>query len=81
MTWACRAANRSGSLVFIDDVTADRSCKMNSEVYREIFSAHIQPNAKNLIGWRLTVQMDNDLRNNAKATQDLSKAKKRNILQ
>lgn len=36
------AANGTGSVMFIDDVTADRSSKINSEVYRAIISAHIQ---------------------------------------
>ncbi len=45
MAWACMAASGTGSLVFIDDVTADKSSRMNSEVFRAILSAHIQPNA------------------------------------
>ncbi len=45
MAWACMAANGTGSLVFIDDVTADRYSRMNSEVFKAILSAHIQPNA------------------------------------
>lgn len=53
-------------LVFTDDVTADRSRKMDSEVYRAILSAHIQPNAKKLKGKRFAVQMDNDSKRNAK---------------
>ena len=36
MAWACMAANGTGSLVFIDDVTADKSSRMNSEVFREV---------------------------------------------
>ncbi len=60
MAWACMAASGTGSLVFIDDVTADKSSRMNSEVFRAILSAHIQPNASELIGRRFTVQMDND---------------------
>ncbi len=52
------AASGTGSLVFIDDVTADKSSRMNSEVFRAILSAHIQPNASELIGRRFTVQMD-----------------------
>ena len=44
MAWACMAANGTGSLVFIDDVTADKSSRMNSEVFQAILSAHIQPN-------------------------------------
>ena len=50
MVWACMAANGTGSLVFIDDVTADKSSRMNSEVFRAILSAHIQPNASELTG-------------------------------
>ncbi len=36
MAWACMAASGTGSLVFIDDVTADKSSRMNSEVFRAI---------------------------------------------
>ena len=68
MAWACMAANGTGSLVFIDDVTADKSSRMNSEVFRAILSAHVQPNASELIGRRFTVQMDNDPKHTAKAT-------------
>lgn len=57
MGWACMAASRTGSLVFTNDVTADTSCKMNSEVYRALLFATIPPNAAKLM---LTVQMDND---------------------
>lgn len=35
--WACAAAHGSGSLVFIDDVTAEGSSRMNFEVYRVIY--------------------------------------------
>ena len=41
MAWACMSASGTGSLVFINNVTADRSSRMNSEVYRAIFSAQI----------------------------------------
>lgn len=44
MAWACMAAKGTGSLMFIDEVTADTSSKMNSEVYGAILSAHIQLN-------------------------------------
>ena len=44
MAWACMAANGTGSLVFIDDVTADKRSRMNCEVFRAILTAHIQPN-------------------------------------
>lgn len=40
----CTAADGSDFLVFIDDVTANNSCRMNSEVHRVMLSAHIQPN-------------------------------------
>ena len=62
------AASGSGSLVIIDDVTADRSSRRNSKVYRSILSALIQPNAAKLI-------------HTAKATRELLKAKQWNIPQ
>ncbi len=71
MAWACMAASGTGSLVFIDDVTADKSSRMNSEVFRAILSAHIQPNASELIGRRFTVQMDNNPKHTAKATKEV----------
>ena len=58
--------------MFIDDVTADRKSRMSSEVYRSILSAQIQPNAGELIGQCLTVQMDND----TKYTQNIHKEPK-----
>ena len=81
MAWPCMAANGTGSLVFIDDVTADKSSRMNSEVFRAILSAHIQSNASELIGRRFTVQMDNDPKHTAKATKEFFKAKKWNVMQ
>ena len=39
MAWACMVANGSGSLLFIDDVTADRGGKMNSGGHMTIISA------------------------------------------
>ena len=36
MAWACMTAY--GSLVFIDDVTADKSSRINSEVFQAIFA-------------------------------------------
>ncbi|CAJ0950023.1 unnamed protein product [Ranitomeya imitator] len=75
------AFNGTGSLVFIDDIRADKSSRMNSEVYRDILSAQIQPNAAKLIGRRFIVQMDNDPKHTAKATQEFMSAKKWNILQ
>ncbi len=76
MAWACMASSGTVSLVFIDDVTEDRSSRMNSEVYRDILSAQIQPNAAKLIGQRFIVQMDNDPKHTAKATQEFLKTKK-----
>ncbi len=65
----------------IDDVTADKSSRMNSEVFRAILSAHIQPNASELIGRRFTVQMDNDPKHTAKATKEFLKGKKWTVMQ
>ena len=48
MVWTYMAVNRMGSLVFIDDMAADKSNKINSEVY--MHSAHIQLNSTKLIG-------------------------------
>uniref|UniRef100_A0A8C5P8K5 Transposase n=1 Tax=Leptobrachium leishanense TaxID=445787 RepID=A0A8C5P8K5_9ANUR len=80
MAWACMAANGTGSLVFIDDVT-DKSSRMNSEVFRAILSAHIQPNAAELIGRCFTVQLDNDPKHTAKATKEFLKGQKWNVIQ
>ncbi len=38
MAWAYMAANGTGSLVFIDDVTGDRSSRMNSEVFKAMLT-------------------------------------------
>ncbi len=55
------ASSGTGLLVFIDDVTENRSSWKNS-VYMDILSAQIQPNAAKLIGQRFikVVQMDDD---------------------
>ena len=81
MAWACMAANGMDSLLYIDDVTVDRSIRMNSVVYRATISNQIQPNTTKLIGWHFTVQIINDLKQTVKATQDFLKAKKFNISQ
>ncbi|KAG2456719.1 TCB1 transposase, partial [Polypterus senegalus] len=81
MAWACMAASGTGTLVFIDDVTQDRSRQINSEVFRDILSAQIQLNAVKLIGWRFMIQMDNDPKHTAQATQEFIKAKKWKILE
>ncbi len=57
-------------------MTEDRSSRMDSEVYRDILSAQIQPNGRHFI-----VQMDDDPKHTAKATQEFLKVKKWNILQ
>ena len=44
MAWACMAANGNGSLAFNNDVDADRSSDLSSEVFRSMLSAHSQPN-------------------------------------
>lgn len=58
--WTCMAANRTGSLVFTEDVTADRSSGMDSKVNGARLSVQIQSNAAKLIGWHGTIQLDND---------------------
>uniref|UniRef100_A0A8C4SI25 Transposase n=1 Tax=Erpetoichthys calabaricus TaxID=27687 RepID=A0A8C4SI25_ERPCA len=81
MAWACMAASGNGTLVFIDDVTQDRSSRMNYEVFRDILLAQIQLNAVKLIGRHFMIQMDNDPKHIAKATQEFIKAKKWKILE
>ncbi len=75
------ASSGTGLLVFIDDVTEERSSRKNSEVYRDTLSAQIQPNAAKLVGRRFIVQMDNDTKHTAKTIQEFLKVKKWNILQ
>lgn len=43
------ASSAAGSLVFIDNGTADGINRINSEVYRAILSDSIQPNSAKLI--------------------------------
>ncbi len=68
-------------LVLFDDIVEDRSSRMNSEVYRDILSAQIQLNAAKLIGWCVIVQMHNDPKHTAKATQEFLKVKRWIFLQ
>ncbi len=75
------ASSGSGLLLFSDDVTEDKSSRINSEVYRDILSAQIQSNAAKLIGRCFIVQIDDDPKHTAKATQEFLKLKKWNILQ
>lgn len=55
MTWACMAAGVTNLQMFIDDVTSDRR--------------RIWPNAAKWIGQCFTMQIDNDPKHSAKATQ------------
>ncbi len=71
---------RQKTEVFSDDVTEDRSSRINSEVYRDILSAQIQSNEAKLIGRRFIVQMDSDSKHTANATQEFLKVRKWNIL-
>ena len=52
-----------------DDMTTAGSIRMNFMAYKSILSAHIQPNPAKTIGQCFTVQMDNDTKHTAKATQ------------
>ena len=61
IAWAYMAASGTGSLVFIDDVTADKSSRMNSGVYKALLSAQIQPNAAKRAGWCPTEKMTQNI--------------------
>lgn len=65
MVWECMAATGTGSIVFMDDVTADKSSKMNSEAYRAIICLDSAKCIKYFI----------------KQPKTLFKAKKLNVLQ
>lgn len=83
IAWTCMTAFGTGSLVsfvFIDDVTADRSSRMNSRVYSSIL-CHILPKAAKLIRQGLTMQTVNDPKYTAKATQEFLGANKSDIFQ
>ncbi len=66
------ASTDTGLLVFSDDVTEDRSSRKNPEVHRDILSAQIQSNGAKLIRRRFIVQMDDDPKHTARATQEYS---------
>lgn len=77
MSPASMAVNAAGSLLFIDDVTADKSIRMNSEFcfrpyYLLMFSQMLQ---------NFLVQMDNDLKYSMKTTNEFVNVKKWNVLQ
>lgn len=59
------------SLMFIEDVTVDRSSRMNCKVFRAMLSAHIHTNAAELIKQNFTKQMGNNPKQTAKTTQEL----------
>lgn len=62
--------------MFIDDVTEGRSSWANCEVYRDMLSAQIQPDASDLFVQHSTVQMGNDPIRTAEATQGFLKVKR-----
>ncbi len=67
MVWA--GSSGTVLLVFTEDVTEDRSRRINSEVYKDVLSAQIQPNAAKLIGRRFIKQMGSKYqKHTAKAT-------------
>lgn len=47
--------NEIGSLVFVDEMIADRNSLVYSEVYGHILSAQIQSNAPNHVGHSFTI--------------------------
>lgn len=76
MTHTCIVANENRPLVFNDDLTAHRSSRVKSEVYRAILFAQIKPNARKLIRQLFIVKTDTEPNNAAKTTQVFLKAKK-----
>lgn len=54
----CHMFHRA-TLLTQDDVTADESSRMNSEINRAVLSAQIQQNAVKLIGQCFRVEIDN----------------------
>lgn len=51
MAWAYVAVNGTGSKVLINDVMADRSSRMNSEVDKALLSAQTQLNPAKVTCW------------------------------
>ncbi len=59
MEWACMASSGTGLLVFSDNVTEDRSSRMNSEVYWDIYSlSRFSQIQQSSLEWRFTVQVE-----------------------
>ena len=79
MAWACMAAEGTGSLIFIDDITADGSSKINSEVDRHILSAQLQANVSKPICQRFNKTMIANIL--LKQQRSFSKIKKPSILE
>lgn len=50
------------------DVTQDRTSRLNTEVFRDVLPAQIQPNEDNLFRWCFTI-MGSDSKHTVKATQ------------
>lgn len=63
------AAKGTGTLIFIDDFTADSSSRMNAEVWRNIVCAQIQSNASKLIGQHFIIPQGNDPKHTITATR------------
>lgn len=75
--WTYITAEETGSMVFIDDVTVDRSRRRNVEVYKAVLSAQTQPNAARLTrgGYSLSKARSMSQSILAKATQEILKGK------
>ncbi len=72
MAWACMASSDTGSLVFCDDMTEDRSSRNNSEEEGYTLPRFSQMEQS---WWRFIVKMDVDPKYTAKATQEFLKEK------
>ncbi len=69
-------ASSGTALLVFSKVREDRSSRKNSEVYGIYIDFRIQSNAAKLIGQYFTVQMDDDPKHTAKATQVFLKVKR-----
>lgn len=58
--YGCMASTDAGWLMFIDDVTENKSSRMNYEVFRKILLDPILPNAAKLWMMKCGVQMNDD---------------------
>ncbi len=75
MAWAFIASSRTGSLIFINDVTQEGSSKINSKVYRNILSDNLEKDTTKLIGRSFIMQQNNDRKHSAKATKEFIRAR------